>query len=271
MWKTENIAEAVDKLRKLSGALILRRPKTVIELPPRVDLKFPIEFWRPERELYDRVKHQTMAKIEEALRDGDSGSLASSSYITVMQRINALRMICDLGLNYDARHDLAAAEDAHRSDLEHWRTIAQETFNLEREVSSVICSRCASSCDNVAAPFADHTSGAESPPSYYAKCLTYVCSDCAPPSLRRNQTIMCGHTTNHSVAPVSVSSTVLEGSGMQLSQLQLSSKVTALVSQLRGLPADTKRLGSSSSHNACPGLGLTGMLSQTVWCFQAGG
>ncbi|KAK3896696.1 putative SWI/SNF-related matrix-associated actin-dependent regulator of chromatin subfamily A member 3-like 1 [Staphylotrichum tortipilum] len=245
IWKTENIAEAVDRLRKLSGGLILRRPKTVIELPPRVDLKFPVAFWHPERELYDRVKQQTMAKIAQVFRDGDSGSVASSSYITVMQRINALRMICDLGLNYDDRHDLTAAEDAYRSDLEHWTNIAQETFNLEREVSSVVCSRCPSSYDNVTAPFVDNNSGVEStPPSYYAKCLTYICSDCVQSTLRRNQAIVCGHTTNHT----------LEGSGLlsQLPQLQLSSKVRALVTQLKGLPADTKRLRNS----CCPNCGV---------------
>lgn len=96
IWKTGNIGEVVHRLRKLSGGLILRRPKTAIELPPRTDLKFPIEFNAPERELYEQAKHQTMVKIEEAFQDGDRGGFRSSSYITVMQRIDALRMTCNL-------------------------------------------------------------------------------------------------------------------------------------------------------------------------------
>ncbi|KAG7294426.1 hypothetical protein NEMBOFW57_004497 [Staphylotrichum longicolle] len=150
LWKTENIEEAVNRLKKLSGGLVLRRPKTAIELPPRTDLKFPIKFRTTERELYDKVKHQTMAKIEEAFQDGDSGGLGSSSYIAVMQRINALRMICDLGLNYDSRHHLTAAEDTQSSEFKDWHTIAQETFNLHHEISPVVCSGCASACDTTA-------------------------------------------------------------------------------------------------------------------------
>jgi hypothetical protein len=248
MWKTGNIEEAINRLRKLSRGLILRRPKTVIELPPRIDLKFPIEFRPSERELYEKVKHQTIAKIEEAFRDGDSGSgLASNSYITVMQRINALRMICDLGLSYDGRHELEAADEAPSSDLQDWNTIAQVTFNLHREVSSVVCSSCASSWDTTTAPLV-HTSAESSSQSYFAKCLSYICSDCAQRCRRQNQVVTCGHTPNHSIAPVSMSWIALEESGVRAdsgavfsSSAHLSSKVTALVLQLKGLPADTKR------------------------------
>ncbi len=261
MWKTGNIEEAVKRLRKLSRGLILRRPKTVIELPPRIDLKFPIEFRPSERELYEKIKHHTMATIEEAFRDGDSGGLGSTSYITVLQRINALRMICDLGLNYKDRHHLTTAEDeVHiHSDLnKDWSAVAQEAFNLQRDLSSsVVCSICASSCDTMGAPFATDSTEA-SQQSYFAECLSYICSDCAQPSLRRNQVIMCGHTSNHRVAPVSTSWTALEetgvlaelgitsGFGFSTQHAQLSSKVMALVSQLRGLPDGTKSVVFSS-------------------------
>lgn len=240
LWKTENIEEAVSRLKKLSGGLVLRRPKTAIELPPRTDLKFPIKFRTTERELYDKVKHQTMAKIEEAFQDGDSGGLGSSSYIAVMQRINALRMICDLGVNYDSRHDLEVAEDAQRSEFKDWHTIAQETFNLHREISPVVCSGCGSACDTTAF---SHDPVEPSPPSYYAKCLTYMCHDCAQPSILRSHAIMCGHTPNHSFAPVSLTWAPSEerGAPAQLTRLQLSSKVVALVGQLKALPVATKR------------------------------
>ncbi|KAH6613604.1 SNF2 family N-terminal domain-containing protein [Chaetomium sp. MPI-SDFR-AT-0129] len=242
IWKTGNIDEAVNKLRKLSGGLILRRPKTAIELPARTDLKFPIEFHAPERELYEQVKHQTMAKIEEAFQDGDRGGLRSSSYITVMQRINALRMICDLGLNYGSRHHLPAIEDAQDGRPRDWYTIAQEAFNLDRETFPVVCSTCSYPCDTTAVTFA-HRSSESSPTSYYAECLRYICSDCAQPYLRQKEAIMCGHIPNHRVAPVSLGWTAFEERAVptQIHQLQLSSKVTALVSQLRSLPVDVKR------------------------------
>ncbi|KAK4142686.1 ATP-dependent DNA helicase [Dichotomopilus funicola] len=242
IWKMGNIEEAVNRLRKLSGGLILRRPKTAIELPPRTDLKFPIEFHAPERELYEHVKHQTMAKIEEAFQDGDKGGFRSRSYITVLQRINALRMICDLGLNFGSRHGLSAIEDAQDDRRRDWYTIAQEAFNLERDTFPVVCSSCSYPCDTTAATFA-HRSSESSPTSYYAECMRYICSDCAQPYLRQKEAVMCGHTPNHRVAPVSLGWTNLEERAVpsQIHQLQLSSKVTALISQLRWLPVDTKR------------------------------
>jgi hypothetical protein len=248
IWKTGNIEEAVNRLRKLSRGLILRRPKKVVELPPRVDLKFPIEFSPSERVLYEKIKHQTIARIEETLQDNDSGGLASNSYISVMQRINALRMVCDLGVNYDDRHHLAAAEEPHDSNLKDWSTIAQETFNLHREVSPVVCSSCAYTCDTSPAPFAPSFALESPQPSYYAKCLSYICSDCTQGALRRNHAITCGHSPSHSIAPVSLSWTALEesaapaDSGTAFGSLpRLSSKVMTLISQLRELPHDTKR------------------------------
>lgn len=146
------------------------------------------------------------------------------------------------GLNYDSRHDLSAIEDTQEHHSGGWCTIAQETFNLDRGTSSVVCSRCSYSCDTRAATFA-HRSSESSPTSYYAECLRYICSDCAQPSLRRNQAIMCGHTPNHRVAPVSLGWAAFEERAVptQVHQLQLSSKVTALVSQLKWLPVDSKR------------------------------
>jgi hypothetical protein len=56
----------------------------------------------------------------------------------------------------------------------------------------------------------------------------------AQQSLQRNQAITCGHTPNHSFALVSLSWTAFEerGAPSQLSQLQLSSKIIAFISQL---------------------------------------
>jgi len=248
LWKSGDMEEAVKRLRRLSRGLILRRPTTVIELPPRTDLKFPIDFSPSERDLYERVKMQTIARIEEAFRDGDSGSVASNSYISVMQRINALRMICDLGLTYTSRHDPAAAEEVYEVQTEQWSAVAQETFDLHREVTSVACSQCADVCDTTTAPLMDSSTGT-SPSSYFGKCLSYICSDCAQQFLARGQAVACGHRQAHSIAAVSRSWVVSEDSGAQTGagsvafapSAQLSSKVMALVSQLSYLPAGTKR------------------------------
>ncbi|KAK1750444.1 SNF2 family N-terminal domain-containing protein [Echria macrotheca] len=250
MWKSGYIEEAVSRLRKLSAGLILRRPKTVIELPRRTDLKFPVVFSGRERDLYEKLKHQTIAKMEELFHDGGA---ASNSYISVMQRINALRMICDLGMYYDARHDLMAAEEAHHA-LEDWPAVAQQTFNFHRDVVAVSCSMCDAPCDTATAPILP-IGGVESPnQAYFAKCRSYVCGDCAQRRVRRHQPVVCGHTPGHSIAPVSTSWVSLEETNIPTvcgmfdpaASFRLSSKVTALVSQIQHLPTDVKSVVFSS-------------------------
>lgn len=246
MWKAGDIDDAINRLRKLCKGLILRRPKTVIELPPRTDLKISVEFSPQERELYEKLKHQTIARIEEAFRDGDSGGPASNSYISVMQRINALRMICDLGVNYDSRHHLADTEDT-TPEVGDWGLVAQETFNLHREVTSMACSICASPCDTATTTFMPGSEPSYQP--YFAKCRSYICGDCAQRRVRQRQPVVCPHTSSHSIAPVSLSWTALEeinvptitGVFGSTGAHRLSSKVAALVAQLKSLPADVKR------------------------------
>ena len=255
MWKTGNIDEAVARLRRLSRGLILRRPKTVIELPPRTDLKFAVEFQPAERVLYDKIKHQTITRIEEAFEDGDRGGLGSNSYITVMQRINGLRMICDLGLGYDDRHDLRGAEEARDPHPQDWSTIAQETFNMHREVTSVVCVRCTSPCNISATPLLPESV----PQSYFAECLSYICADCAQRCCHEGQAISCAHPQNHGIAAVSTTWAAIEessASGVNSAcgrgrSARLSSKVTTLVSHLNALPPDTKRLVVTYAFRIC--------------------
>ena len=44
LWKVRQAEEAVNRLKKLSRCLVLRRPKTAINLPPRTDLRYPVDF-----------------------------------------------------------------------------------------------------------------------------------------------------------------------------------------------------------------------------------
>ncbi|KAK3376276.1 SNF2 family N-terminal domain-containing protein, partial [Lasiosphaeria ovina] len=255
MWKTGDIEEAAKRLKNLSSSLILRRPKTVIDLPPRVDLKFPVEFNAVERELYEKLKHQIIARADEAFSDGEPGA-ASNSYITVMQRINALRMVCDLGLHYDTRHDLAVSGDKSSGDVGDWSRVAQQAFNLQREMDLVACGNCRASCDTTTA-LLDCESSPVQP--VFAQCLAFLCSDCVQRCARRNKPLTCGHGTAHPFAPVSVSWTALEesrdmasgdgalgGAASSLAQFGLSSKVKALVSQLAHLPSGEKSVVFSS-------------------------
>lgn len=246
MWNTGNIEEAIRRLKTLSSGLILRRPKTVIELPPRRDLKFPVDFSTAERMLYNKLRHQAITRIEEAFNDGDGGS-GPSSYVTVIQRINALRMVCNLGLHYDTRHDLAAGDESS-GDSKDWSAIAQQAFNFQREIDSVHCSSCQTSCDGIGT--IDSTGSEATAQPFFAECLSFLCRDCVQKWRGLNKSPTCGHNSSHLIAPVNLSWAALEeclGPTGNMSRAgatnstQMSSKVKALIAQVESLSAIEKR------------------------------
>ena len=240
IWKTGDVEEAAQKLKKLSASLILRRPKTVIELPPRIDLKCSIDFTAAERKLYERLKSNTLAQIEEAYGDGGREPVPGS-YINVIQKINAMRMMCNLGLRYDSRHETAGAILTSATD---WVVEAQQIFDLQREMNPVVCSNCHATSDLTTAIVGIETHAKP----LLTQCLRFFCSDCVQGYNLRKKAVTCGHTPPHPVAPVSLGLADLEGvpslllTGGAARTQQLSSKITALVSQLVSLPRDLKRL-----------------------------
>ncbi|KAL8392520.1 hypothetical protein RB595_002638 [Gaeumannomyces hyphopodioides] len=248
LWKSGNVEDAAKRLRTLTNGLVLRRPKTVIELPNRTDLKLPVEFSAEERKLYDELKAQTLARIEEAY-DGGDGRPASMSYITVLQRINALRVVCDLGLNYSSRHSIADG-----ASVGDWKSVAQLAFDHRREMYPIACAFCDASSNLATAAFDDGDSGptAATGPCY-ARCFSFVCGDCARRAASRSLPITCKHSPEHDIAPVALGWRTLEdGFGPSrilddaMADCHLSSKVRALISRLLSLPAESKSVVFSS-------------------------
>src|SRR5262249_50738883 len=60
VWKSGNVDEAVKRLKRLSGCLLLRRPKEIVPLPPRHDFQCPVDFMPAERHLYEDIRTQAI-------------------------------------------------------------------------------------------------------------------------------------------------------------------------------------------------------------------
>ncbi|KAI8195213.1 alpha-1 6-mannosyltransferase subunit [Colletotrichum sp. SAR 10_65] len=86
MWKTGHTEEAVKRLKRLAGCLLLRRPRNTVELPPRRDLVYHIELQPEERELYNQIRTQTITQIDKFLLQGSQIQGATSSF-SVLQQI----------------------------------------------------------------------------------------------------------------------------------------------------------------------------------------
>ncbi|PHH86173.1 hypothetical protein CDD83_10629 [Cordyceps sp. RAO-2017] len=96
LWKSGEDAKAVMRLKRLAACLLLRRARGTICLPPRQDLRCPVEFSRGERILYDELRDKAIARLDEALEQ-DSELAMSGVYVNVLQQIESLRLFCNLG------------------------------------------------------------------------------------------------------------------------------------------------------------------------------
>ncbi|KAF2441419.1 hypothetical protein P171DRAFT_474960 [Karstenula rhodostoma CBS 690.94] len=244
LWKAHDDRKAVHRLRYLASCLILRRSKTAIKLPARHDVKCQVEFSKDERKLYDDVRHQAIRKIEDALVN-DMEVARSGLFVNFLQQIESMRLVCDLGLHYHTRHDAQKPQK-----ITDWAAVAQDTFNLQREISTLACSQC-SVILNTSAYAPEDGQPQENP--CYSRCLKYACAECSSKLRQAGQRMVCGHTPRCPIASVSLDESAAESSqnhGVQLSSrsliIPIPAKVKALISDLKRLRPGTKSIVFSS-------------------------
>ncbi|CAG1980246.1 unnamed protein product [Fusarium graminearum] len=234
LWKTGEYQEAINRLKRLSKCLILRRDKGTVSLPPRKDMQCPVDFSPEERSLYDNLRQDTVVIIDEAT-NCDSDSVKPGSYANVLQQIESLRLVCNIGLHYHTRHEKVAK---NIPEANKWTKIAQTTFNMEREMVPTLCLRCSSASDITETISEGPTTTSQNP--LFFSCLRFICAECTQSS---GQNLECGHNPRCAVAQVSTSGQSLETS---LSDVQpqtdigLPSKVKALITDIRNLPPHEK-------------------------------
>lgn len=244
LWKTGEEAEAVERLRKLSSCLLLRRSKDTLDLPARHDLQCPIEFTRDERTVYERMRMQTIKRLDDALQD-DSGARKAGSYMNVLQQIESLRLYCNLGLHLQARNSQHERNSLVEPILDDWSVTAQRVFHTRREMSTMKCLQCDSPLEILETLLDGDTSPQM---AHFSSCLEFACANCTSNLNRHNRPFQCGHQPSCPTALVSLSSAALDDSaglnGFDIDQASegLSSKVQTLISDLMSpsRPADEK-------------------------------
>jgi SNF2 family DNA or RNA helicase len=240
LWKSGEDEEAVKRLKRLSACLLLRRAKGTVQLPPRHDLQCPVDFTREERSVYEKMRDQVITKVDEALHRNSETSRVGA-YVNVLQQIESLRLFCDLGLTYNSRHSNPGQSLPESSD---WNNIAQQTFNVQREMGPITCLQCSSVLDITESVYDDNTTPQISP--LYSECLRFICGECVRKLHRSRSSTSCGHTPPCSLVTISTSNNLLEDVSNQIiSQCQpenslLPSKVEALLSDLSTLPMTDK-------------------------------
>ncbi|RFN46905.1 DNA repair protein rad5 [Fusarium flagelliforme] len=80
-------------LVQLLGYIMLRRSKNVITLPQRTDYRRFLQLNLEEQYAYDTIKQKAIRCLEDTL----ASRMPQEGYSNVLQKINALRVICELG------------------------------------------------------------------------------------------------------------------------------------------------------------------------------
>ncbi|KAH8803561.1 SNF2 family N-terminal domain-containing protein [Xylogone sp. PMI_703] len=243
LWKSGEDEKAAERLQRLSAYLLLRRPKTTINLPPRRDTRLPVDFNAQEKAFYEEIREKAITRIDEALQNNSETSRAGV-YVNVLQQIESLRLVCNLGLHYRARHSktIDLSTEAIQQD---WSSIAQHTFNVQRGMGPIICVQCSSLLE-LTDTVDDTTAMYQNP--QFSRCLKFTCGECIQKSSRTSYTVTCNHRSPCPTATVSISTTILEDipdldpppSQTRMPSISLPSKVEALVADLKSLPSDVK-------------------------------
>lgn len=228
--------KAINRLKYLSASLVLRRPKATISLPSRRDLQYAIDFSPEERDVYNKIRNRAIAKIEDALQS-NSDSSKSVAYVNILQQIESMRLTCNLGLHYHSRHD-----GGNQIITDSWRSMAQSTFNAQREMEPMTC-LCCSSSFSLAESLLDSADGKGE--GQFFRCLKFCCGDCSKRTRQPKRELGCGHSPPCPGATVSLGGHAVEeiaslASLRPQASIELPSKVRALVTDIKSLPRDVK-------------------------------
>src|SRR5205823_1146518 len=92
-WKTGFATQGIARLKAVVNLITLRRSKATIYLPSRRDEVHYLEFSDAEKGVYEATRARTIQRLDNALK-----MQKTSAYFSVLQWINALRLICNHGV-----------------------------------------------------------------------------------------------------------------------------------------------------------------------------
>ncbi|KAH7092160.1 DNA repair protein rad5 [Paraphoma chrysanthemicola] len=140
-WKAGHHNVAITRLRAILQSILLRRSQGSVQLPARTDLRFTLQLSLAEREHYSVVEANVARSIDEALH---SATQSAKLFVNIIQQINELRLICDLGVH---RRSTTSKIEAY-SDSNAWDTnIAQRVMNAVTANESPVCKSCGLTLD----------------------------------------------------------------------------------------------------------------------------
>jgi SNF2 family DNA or RNA helicase len=233
-WKRGNEEVAIDRLKRLFTTIALRRPKSIVELPARRDVRRTLEFTQIELTQYRELEASIATVLEEAI---STGKYTPGLYANALQRINRLRMFCNLGMFSNTSKD-----ERNSVPQDQWNaTIAQEYLNDLVTVGSAKCDKCCTDLESLSQTEYDQSQETY-PDGRLFKCMVLLCYQCYQDQKKKRSSrcFSCGGSPPCSSASVSASCSFSAPVQRELS-IELPTKIRTLIEDILGLPQSSKR------------------------------
>ncbi|KAK4986012.1 hypothetical protein LTR66_008007 [Elasticomyces elasticus] len=199
LWNLRSEGDVVERLKRLVKCITLRRAISTVKLPDRTDRVCRLDFSEDERSTYEAARHETLQRLDDAVA-GRSNELP----LNVLQYINRLRMICNLGSS--ARTNLSSRSPPVVVDVgTAWDgTSAQDSFNTLVAIGATQCAACSTEIEALAAEAADVMHARPR----LSSCLCLLCGSCHKERLSGTSPLdsACGHVPQHPFASITTMS-----------------------------------------------------------------
>jgi len=208
---------------------MIRRTKAILKLPSREDHIIKLSFDYHEKEYYRQIERPVAEMLNQASDETSQGTL----WLNVIQQINKLRLVCNLGTFVPLRRSGSIQSGSDR-------TLAVLAARLS--MGGETCGQCLQSVDS--SPPGTELEGSASSTIYYSACYRLFCANCsilsrylAPePCACMDQPTSCPLRPLLPLLPTprltSTGDTSLPCMGTD-EGVQISSKVRAVVSQIK--------------------------------------
>lgn len=237
LWRSKPIEEAIETFKKLLSCVMIRRTKSILELPSREDKIIKLSFDYLEEEHYCQIERPVAEMLDQA--SGEESN-PGKFWLNAIQQINKLRRVCNLGTFVPLLQ-----RDPIQSGASD-RTLAVLAARLS--MGGETCEQCLQPVDS--SPPGTELEGSASSAVYYSTCHRLFCASCSILSrYQAPEPCACmDQPTPCPLRPLTLlptprltptgdfqpSRTEIDGGG------QISSKVRAVVSQIETYPREKK-------------------------------
>ncbi|KAL1798026.1 hypothetical protein ACET3X_004632 [Alternaria dauci] len=234
-WKAGDNNTAISRLKRLLQCILLRRSKGSVQLPERTDLRHTLQLSEDERHHYATAENTVARSIDAVL---GANSNTAFNVTSIIQQINELRLICNLGTYRRRPNPFVLVDDTA------WSTrVAQRAMNAMTATKEISCNSCGERQDGTRY---DNSFGAN---LHVARLWLFSCSSIACETcVERNPFTRCSCTRRCPAAIVTHTPGAMDSGasspaeGPSDNEDVLPTKVNALVADLLKQKPDTKSI-----------------------------